>query len=180
MRPPARAHTVRSARPQPRRAARCARRRILRAVGELHRAARVLHGKRTWLCTARAVCHHAVHACDGQTTAGECDREPLDVEDGATPTSRTTPFASLPPTVPRRAWQIANSVSQLLTSDPSGRGNRAWHTTTLNVNKAKRIAALLQPTGKPRRVRSSDPRPTCSDAVTMGAGLMTAASRAHG
>ena len=61
--------------------------------------------------------------------------------------SRNTSLASLPPTVPRRAWQNANSVSQLLTSDPSGRGNRAWHTTTLNVTSATSIAALLQRIG---------------------------------
>ena len=61
--------------------------------------------------------------------------------------NRNAPVASVPPTVPTRAWQIANSVSQLLTSDPSGRGNRAWHTTTLNVTSATRIAALLQRIG---------------------------------
>jgi hypothetical protein len=102
-------------------------------------------------------CDHAVRACEGQTAA--CDREPLDFEDGAM-ASRTTALASLPPTVPRRAWQIANSVSQLLTSDASGRGNRgnrAWHTTTLNVNSATRIVALLQPTGGESAAAIPDP-----------------------
>jgi hypothetical protein len=102
-------------------------------------------------------CDHAVRACEGQTAAGECDRLPLDVEDGAMPTSRTTSVASLPPTAPRRAWQIANSVAQLLTSDPSGRGIRAWHTTTLNVTSATRIAALLQRIGGESATLIPDP-----------------------
>jgi hypothetical protein len=71
--------------------------------------------------------------------------------------SRTTPVAPVPPTAPRRAWQNTNSVSQLLTSDASGRGNRAWHTTTLNVNSATRIAALLQLTGGESAAAIPDP-----------------------
>jgi hypothetical protein len=54
----------------------------------------------------------------------------------------TTSVASLPPTEARRAWQLANSVAQLLTSDASGRGIWAWHTTP-NVASATRIAARL-------------------------------------
>ncbi len=53
----------------------------------------------------------------------------------------TTSMASSPPTEPRRAWQLANSVAQLLTSDASGRGIWAWHTP--NVASATRIAARL-------------------------------------
>ncbi len=148
---------------------------MLRAVGRLHRAARVLYGKRTWLCTARAVWHHAVRAREGQTAAGECDREPLDVEDGATPTSRTTPLASWPPTVPRRAWQIANSVSQLLTSDASGRGFWAWHMPPSVVSATRIAVRLLQRTGdeyasdyNPVTAAAIPDSCVCSDAVAKG------------
>jgi hypothetical protein len=72
------------------------------------------------------------------------------------PTSRTTPFASWPPTVPRCAWQIANSVSQLLASDPSGRGFWAWHMTP-SVTSATRIPALLQRTGSESAKAIPDP-----------------------
>ncbi len=54
----------------------------------------------------------------------------------------TTSFASLPPTERRRVWQLANSIAQFLTSDASGRGIWAWHTTP-NVASATRIAARL-------------------------------------
>jgi hypothetical protein len=71
-RPPAN-RAVRSALPQPRHAAGCARLGKLRAVGRRHRAARVLADVRTRPCMARAVCD-AVRACEGQTAAGERDR----------------------------------------------------------------------------------------------------------
>ncbi len=82
-------------------------------------------------------CDHAVRACEGQAAAG--DRAPLDFEDGEMAASRTTSLASLPPTEPRRAWQIANSASQLPTS---GRTIWAWHMTP-NVSSATSIAARL-------------------------------------
>ena len=72
---------------------------------------------------------------------------PVDSEDGVMAARCTTSLASWPPTVPRRAWQFANWVSQLLTSDATRRGIWAWHTTP-NVTSATRIAArLLQRTG---------------------------------
>ena len=68
---------------------------------------------------------------------------PVDSEDGVVVAARcTTSLASWPPTVPRRAWQFANWVSQLLTSDATRRGIWAWHTTS-NVTSATRIAARL-------------------------------------
>jgi hypothetical protein len=86
----------------------------------------------------RAVIMQSAHA--KAKAAG--DRAPLDSEDGGMAARCTTSFASFPPTVPRRAWQLANSVAQLLTSDASGRGIWAWHTTP-NVTSATRIAARL-------------------------------------
>ena len=70
------------------------------------------------------------------------NREPLDFADGVMAARCTTSLASLPPNEPRRAWQLANSAAQLLTSDASGRGIWAWHTTP-NVTSATRIPARL-------------------------------------
>jgi hypothetical protein len=96
-----------------------------------------------------AVIMQSAHAKAKQRRA---NRAPLDFEDGEMAARCTTSLASFPPTVPRRAWQLANSVAQLLTSDASGGGIWAWHTTP-NVTSATRIAArllqrrLLQRTG---------------------------------
>jgi hypothetical protein len=68
------------------------------------------------------------------------DRAPLELEDGVMAASCNTSLASLARTVPRRAWQVANSVSQLLSADTSGRGIWAWHTAP-DVTSATRIAA---------------------------------------
>jgi hypothetical protein len=146
VRPPARS-AVRLTVPQHGCAARCVRLAMLRGVNRLHRAARVLAEVRACPCTARVVCDHAVSAREGQTAAGKCDRAPVDSEDGVIAARCTTSLASLPPSVPRRAWQFANWVSQLLTSDATRRGIWARHTTP-NVTSATRIAArLLQRTG---------------------------------
>ena len=100
----------------------------------------LLADERTRLCTARAGCDHAVRACEGQAAAG--DRAPLDFEDGEMAARCTTSLAPLSPTAPRRAWQLANSASQLVTPDASWGVIWAWHTTP-NVNSATRIAARL-------------------------------------
>jgi hypothetical protein len=127
-------------------AARCFRLGILRAVGRLLRAARVFADERTRPCTARAVCDHAARMRRPNGGGLMRDREPSDFED-VMAAGRTTPLASSPPTVPRRAWQFANSVSQLLTPDASGRGIWAWHTAP-NVTSTTRIATrLLQRAG---------------------------------
>jgi hypothetical protein len=84
-----------------------------------------------------AVIMQSAHA---KAKAGDC--APLDFEDGEMAAICTTSSASLPPTEPRRAWQLANSVAQLLTSDASGRDIWAWHTAP-NVTSATRIAARL-------------------------------------
>jgi hypothetical protein len=89
-------------------------------------------------------------ACEGQTAAGECVRAPLDVEDGVMAASRTRSVASLaclPPTMPRRAWQIANSESQLLLSDATLRGFWAWLTAPNETSATRITTRLLQRTG---------------------------------
>ncbi len=86
-----------------------------------------------------AVIMQSTHA---KAKAAAGDRAPLDFEDGEMAARCTTSLASLPPTEPRRAWQFANSVAKLLTSDASGRGIWAWHTTP-NATSATRIAARL-------------------------------------
>ncbi len=86
-----------------------------------------------------AVIMQSTHA---KAKAAAGDRAPLDSEDGEMAARCTTSLASLPPTAPRRARQLANSVAQLLTSDASGRGIWAWHTTP-HVTSATRIAARL-------------------------------------
>ena len=78
----------------------------------------------------------------------ERNRAPLDADDGVPggltmmAAGCTKSSASLAPTATRRAWQFANSVSQLFTSDGSGRAIWAWHTTP-NATSAERIAARL-------------------------------------
>jgi hypothetical protein len=90
------------------------------------------------------------------------DRAPLELEDGVMAARCNTSLASLARTVPRRAWQFANSVSQLLSSDTSGRGIWAWHTAP-NVTSATRIAArLLQRTGDQSAAGMAESR-SCSE-----------------
>jgi hypothetical protein len=75
----------------------------------------------------------------------ERNRAASDAEDGVpvsavTDESDNTPLASLAPTAARRAWQLANSASQLVTPDASWGVILAWHTTP-NVVSTTRIAA---------------------------------------
>jgi hypothetical protein len=56
--------------------------------------------------------------------------------------SRTTTPASLARTAPRGAWQIANSVAQLLSSDASGRGVWARETTP-NVHYSTDFSTVM-------------------------------------
>jgi hypothetical protein len=96
-----------------------------------------------------SVSMQSAQACECQPPAGECecDRAPLDFEDGVMAASRTTSLASVPPSKPRRAWQFANSAPQLLPSDATPRGIWAWHMT--NVTRTTRIVArLLQRAGE--------------------------------
>jgi hypothetical protein len=83
-----------------------------------------------------------IQSAHAKAKAAAGDRAPPDFADGERAARCTTSSASLPPTEPRRAWQLANSVAQLFTSDESGRGIWAWHTTQ-NVTSATRIAARL-------------------------------------
>ena len=87
---------------------------------------------------------HPVHA---RRIGGglERNRAPLDAEDGVpvssiTAASGTASLAFLLPTAPRTAWQLANSVSQLVTPDASWGVIWAWHTTP-NVASTTRIVA---------------------------------------
>ena len=74
------------------------------------------------------------------------NRAPLDAEDGVpvsavTAARGTTSSAFLVPTALRTAWQLANSVSQLVAPDASSWGVIwAWHTTP-NVASTTRIVA---------------------------------------
>jgi hypothetical protein len=79
----------------------------------------------------------------------ERNRAPLDAEDGVpvsavTAASDTTSSAFLVPTAPRRAWQLANSVSQLVTPDTSWGVSWAWHTTPSVTSTTRIVAQLLQ------------------------------------
>ncbi len=72
-------------------------------------------------------------------------RAPLDAGDGVpvsavTTASGTPSSAFLVPTAPRRAWQLVNLVSQLVTRDASWGVIWAWHTTP-NVASTPRIVA---------------------------------------
>jgi hypothetical protein len=73
------------------------------------------------------------------------NRAPLDAEDGvpvsaAAAASGTTSSAFLVPTAPRTAWQLANSVSQMVTPDAFWGAIWAWQTTP-NVASTPRIEA---------------------------------------
>jgi hypothetical protein len=73
---------------------------------------------------------------------------PLDAEDGVpvsevTAASGTPSSAFLVPTAPRTAWQLANSVSQLVTPDASSWGVIWARHTTPNMASTPRIVAQL-------------------------------------
>ncbi len=75
----------------------------------------------------------------------ERNRAPLDAEDGVPVSSimavsGTASSAFLLLTAPRTAWQLANSVSQLVTPDASWGVIWAWQTTS-NVASTTSIAA---------------------------------------
>jgi hypothetical protein len=153
---------VRSTVPQQGCAAGCVRLGVLRAVGRLHRAARVLADERTWPCTARAglayTCRglasmrtQSVHA--GRIGGGlQRNRAPLDAEDGVpvsavTAADGTPSSAFLVPTAPRTAWQLANSVSQLFAPDASWGVIWAQQTTPNVASTTKIEAEPLQRAG---------------------------------
>ncbi len=71
---------------------------------------------------------------------------PLDFEDNGMATSRNTSLASSARTAPMRAWQFANWVSQLLTSDATRRGIWAWQTTPNATSATRTVARLLRRT----------------------------------
>ncbi len=79
---------------------------------------------------------YAVCARQADRRRVERDRAPLDAEDE----SASTSLAFLVPTAPRRAWQLANLVSQLVTPDASLGVIWAWRTTP-NVASTPRIVA---------------------------------------
>ncbi len=71
----------------------------------------------------------------------ERNRAPLDAEDGVSSS------ASLAATALRTAWQLANSVSQLVTPDASWSNIWAWHTT---ANMASTTSIASRPLQKTR------------------------------
>ena len=100
---------------------------------------------------------HPVHA--RRIGSGlERNRAPLDAEDGVpvssiTAASGTVSLAFLLPTAPRTAWQLANSVSQLVAPDAAWGVIWSWQTTP-NVASTTRIAA--QPLQRTRDEPSND------------------------
>jgi hypothetical protein len=89
----------------------------------------------------------------------ERNRAPSAAEDGVpvsamTAESGATSLASLAPTAPRTAWQLANSASQLVTPDASWGVIWAWPMTP-NVASTKRIAARPLPLKRDERAATT-------------------------
>jgi hypothetical protein len=89
------------------------------------------------------------------------NRAPLDAEDGVpvsavTAASGITSLAFLVPTAPRTAWQLANSISQLVTPDASWGVIWEWHTTP-NVASTKIAAQALQRTRDESAATTANP-----------------------